>query len=390
MTKSKQAAKSKQKSKSKTKPKRVACPFCKELIIEGAKKCRFCGEMLVVKKTKKTGFWRKKLSPRILYWLWLSSCLVFLMVMSLSTVDKNIALSDSLSIVLIGLVLLSIFIGGAAFLGLIITVLTTLNKKQSRWYAAATVGGLFVFFSLLTNHSTVLAGLGLSSNKSSHQSNQTSGSTLQDSSKPVEVIDESTVKYEETSQKKAIKPTQSLDQSDRPVHCNVHPNCGGGTTPLTKAECDNSICCQIGDEWIFYKDKEQCEKDQEKNSSKQVLVTCETDLGTYELTESDCEYYQQFAKSQQKSYDYQPAEEPVKNEVTVQPSPSFDYEEYAYEMLQALETCKGDARRRYQNSITRAGNAARAAGGQLMGTDRLDKQLERDIEYCKSLYSLED
>ncbi len=32
--------------------KQVPCPFCKELIIEGAKKCRHCGEMLDAKPVK--------------------------------------------------------------------------------------------------------------------------------------------------------------------------------------------------------------------------------------------------------------------------------------------------------------------------------------------------
>jgi len=48
------------------------------------------------------------------------------------------------------------------------------------------------------------------------------------------------------------------NDSDPPVHCKVHVNCGGGTTPLKKSECENSICCQIGNKWIFYKDKNQC------------------------------------------------------------------------------------------------------------------------------------
>lgn len=49
---------------------------------------------------------------------------------------------------------------------------------------------------------------------------------------------------------------------DPPVLCRMSANCGGGTTPLRQSECNNSTCCQIGDKWIFYKDKVQCGRDQ--------------------------------------------------------------------------------------------------------------------------------
>lgn len=57
------------------------------------------------------------------------------------------------------------------------------------------------------------------------------------------------------------KPVPTIDPNP-PVLCNVSPNCGGGTTPLRQSECNNSTCCQIGDKWIFYKDKVQCGRDQ--------------------------------------------------------------------------------------------------------------------------------
>ena len=52
---------------------------------------------------------------------------------------------------------------------------------------------------------------------------------------------------------------------DLPVHCKVNENCGGGTIPLKQSECNNSTCCQIGDKWIFYKDKNKCKQDQSSN-----------------------------------------------------------------------------------------------------------------------------
>jgi len=66
-------------------------------------------------------------------------------------------------------------------------------------------------------------------------------------------------------QKTYIAPT--LD-SDPPVHCKIHPNCGGGTMPLKQSECASSTCCGFPDgRWVFYKDNAQCDKDQGDNSS---------------------------------------------------------------------------------------------------------------------------
>jgi len=46
------------------------------------------------------------------------------------------------------------------------------------------------------------------------------------------------------------------------VDCPIHQSCGGGTKRMTKKECDNSICCQIGPNWIFYTSREMCIQDQ--------------------------------------------------------------------------------------------------------------------------------
>lgn len=50
------------------------------------------------------------------------------------------------------------------------------------------------------------------------------------------------------------------------INCNVHSNCGGGTKLLKKSICDNSICCQIRNQWLFYNDKSQCFRDQQVTS----------------------------------------------------------------------------------------------------------------------------
>jgi peptidoglycan hydrolase-like protein with peptidoglycan-binding domain len=73
----------------------------------------------------------------------------------------------------------------------------------------------------------------------------------------------------------------NFDDPDPLINCLVHPNCGGGTRLLRKSVCDQSICCQIGNSWIFYESKDKCLQDQNNlnqyigsvnKDSKKVLV----------------------------------------------------------------------------------------------------------------------
>lgn len=65
---------------------------------------------------------------------------------------------------------------------------------------------------------------------------------------------------------KLIKEVKTNNDSeplkpDDPVHCSIHSNCGGGTIPLTQAECSTSTCCQLSDgTWKFFKSTNECEK----------------------------------------------------------------------------------------------------------------------------------
>lgn len=59
-------------------------------------------------------------------------------------------------------------------------------------------------------------------------------------------------------------------ETDPMVNCGIHQNCGGGTKYMKKVDCDNSTCCEIGDEWFFYFSKAECNKDQKKFSDELV------------------------------------------------------------------------------------------------------------------------
>lgn len=46
------------------------------------------------------------------------------------------------------------------------------------------------------------------------------------------------------------------------VTCQIDSQCGGGSIQLQRGVCENSTCCQIGDKWTFYQDKNKCVQDQ--------------------------------------------------------------------------------------------------------------------------------
>jgi hypothetical protein len=54
-----------------------------------------------------------------------------------------------------------------------------------------------------------------------------------------------------------------VESPNTPVHCPKSAECGGGTIPLKKVECENSTCCQMRDKrWVFYINKNKCTEDQ--------------------------------------------------------------------------------------------------------------------------------
>lgn len=63
----------------------------------------------------------------------------------------------------------------------------------------------------------------------------------------------------------AVANNTVVNDPNAPIHCNIHPDCGGGTIPLKQFECENSTCCQMRDKsWKFYLDRATCLSDQNK------------------------------------------------------------------------------------------------------------------------------
>lgn len=112
-------------------------------------------------------------------------------------------------------------------------------------------------------------------------------------------IDEVKTETPETapSVKETVKYVDNdrLSATDDPVvACNVHESCGGGTKQLRQSVCSNSICCQVGNSWTFYEDKNRCLADQSSynTTNNSQYVPCTVYGQTYNLTPEKCRYYQ--------------------------------------------------------------------------------------------------
>ena len=150
--------------------------------------------------------------------------------------------------------------------------------------------------------------------------------------------------------------------SDPPIHCNIGPNCGGGTIPLKKSECDNSTCCQIGNQWIFYKDRNKCTEDQKKNQP------------TYNYPTYDYPTYSPIPLPSYEPYVYEPY---------VQPPPTEgEIEAEIYRINKIIEQCKSDVRWEYQGKIQSCNQYSGSAREACIET--LTKEQERELKKCES------
>jgi hypothetical protein len=69
--------------------------------------------------------------------------------------------------------------------------------------------------------------------------------------------------------KPAVKGTSNPDPI---ITCSIHANCGGGSRQMKKSECDQTTCCQIGNNWYFYLSKDKCIQDQQSNQPQQIVI----------------------------------------------------------------------------------------------------------------------
>lgn len=233
------------------KNKRIPCPFCKELILPEAKKCRFCKESLEegnAAQEENSNLLKKKIYPAWPYKIWVFSMLVFLIAISFLNLDE----SGFWVSVMLG----SVAFGFSAFISLLASIPNSRSK-----YGVATLLTFFIFFGVLFNYNTISSAFGL--NSSSKNENVPSSdsvkitvsptptSTPSPSKKPAQVNKDSLA---QTNKIECIGPdgkqfTTTMEECknlnekwgksvDYIVNCTSPVECGGGTEAIPKSECD--------------------------------------------------------------------------------------------------------------------------------------------------------
>jgi len=89
-------------------------------------------------------------------------------------------------------------------------------------------------------------------------------------------------------------PTREPDRdTDLLVECNIDENCGGGWKRIRQSECNNSVCCQIDNKWIFYPSREKCEQDQKAQYvPKETQIECwGPDGKSFMTTQKECDEF---------------------------------------------------------------------------------------------------
>ena len=193
--------------------------------------------------------------------------------------------------------------------------------------------------------------------------------------------------YEPPTKSRPTTPTPTPTYTPPKVSlmtCNFGDQCRGETRQMTKDQCANSTCCQIGNQWLVYTSKSKCKEDQVNNrivpstndSYGSEKFSCSYQSGSYNydygmLTIDEC-------RIKQDAY--------WENLKTV--VPTYNPTQFANN-AELLDGCLGDIARIYQSERTRLLNAGRAAGVNTSSAiDQLKKDLERLQEDCRNRYPL--
>lgn len=266
--------------------KRIPCPYCGELILPEAKKCRFCKERL--------GSQNKSPSFKVLYSAWVLSIVVFFV--SLFSISRTGSSAETSATVL-SLLGLNIVFGTVAYLMLVIKVLKSIKTQRAKVYGMVTLMTFFTFFVLLFNYSAIEAKLGFDPPQQSALPVISSPSPLP---LPIPTPTNKAAQQKVTTPKtntankitctgpdgKTFQTTQEeCDAFNKAwgnvpppdpneyIRCNISPNCGGGYREMTRSSCDRIVCCQINNTWEL-RDKNQCNTEQKHESDAEWIQFC--------------------------------------------------------------------------------------------------------------------
>lgn len=297
---------------------RVPCPFCKELIVAGAKKCRFCKESLnkvEEEKSQKTNFFTKKIMPSGPYKIWVLSMTLFLISIGLIQAKPE----SYWWIVMLA----SVAVGFIAFFTLVASIPGSNGK-----YGIITLSTFILFFGILINYDKVATAFGLepsftesgvrdentvlepanptptptptptktvnnptkSNNTNTVQSNkiECTGPDGKKFNTTQKECDEFNAAWGNTATGRCLDPngnviadekcpwlsenTSTINDNEY-IKCNISTNCGGGYREMTKKSCDNITCCQLDDSWEL-RDKDQCKREQKQQSKAEWAKFC--------------------------------------------------------------------------------------------------------------------
>ena len=285
--------------------KRIPCPFCKEQILPIAVKCRYCGENLVNKKTFP--------SLGIFFLIWFCSLATFY-VLGWLLIKEIISTEKPFWLVVFGLIIL---LGLAAFMPLIVNIISSIKERRGQLYGLATLLTLSVFLFLLFYDDPNKAKADLTPNQANNISQEITptatptvqNNTVQRQVAPVNTANQidctgpdgvvfKTTQEECDSFNAAWGNTPITTSATSPndiIRCNIHPDCGGGFKEMTRSSCEEMTCCTTDTGSAVFTSKSQCSKQADDYCMNQVnqtysndMANCTKNLSLYSATGYDC------------------------------------------------------------------------------------------------------
>lgn len=264
----------------------IRCPFCAEKIKPEAKKCKHCGEWLF--KNKHKSIFNSNITIKTYLIIWILSIIVFWFCAIAFESNENLIIP----------LLIAVLIGIVAFLGLFTESLKGLFEKEKRKSSLKYLLSIPIVLILL--FAIPGAGLNYYQENIKKPGNLCGGDNIKcialdganlgcmshdacelskkeralkgcsdgliscsiDGERKCLPLDECNKQIGSqevvASNSNSTNNTFATNNPDSPVHCNIHESCGGGTKPLTKAECEQITCCNVNGSWRLENTQKAC------------------------------------------------------------------------------------------------------------------------------------